>query len=162
MWILPLGLRPGTLPRMPVPPPSAPSLSPVAVATITIAARDAPRLARFWRDVLGYAVAPNHSSSVLLCDPADVGPALLIQPRDRFAAPEAGHLIHLDLRPDDQAATVARALTLGATHLDIGQAGDEGWVVLADPEGHAFCVLESRAAHGVRDATNPGTPTCID
>ncbi len=148
---------------MPVPPPSPSSQSPVAVATITVAARDAPRLARFWRDLLGYAVAPNHSASVLLRDPVDVGPALLIQPRDHCSPPAAAaYQIHLDLRPEDQEATVARALDLGATHLDIGQAGDEGWVVLADPEGHAFCVLESCADHESRAAIDPGTPTVID
>lgn len=49
--------------------------------------------------------------------------------------------LHLDLPAgDDQGATVQRLLDLGATHLDIGQ-GEVPWVVLADPEGHPFCVL---------------------
>ena len=30
---------------------------------------------------------------------------------------------------------------LGARHVDIGQTGDESWVVLADPEGNEFCIL---------------------
>jgi hypothetical protein len=38
---------------------------------------------------------------------------------------------------------VQRALDLGATHLDIGQ-HDVPWVVLADPEGNPFCVMEER------------------
>jgi hypothetical protein len=37
---------------------------------------------------------------------------------------------------------VARALELGARHLDIGQRPDEAHVVLADPEGNEFCVIE--------------------
>ena len=36
-----------------------------------------------------------------------------------------------------------RALELGARHLDIGQ-HDVPWVVLADPEGNPFCVMEER------------------
>src|SRR5699024_4792347 len=53
--------------------------------------------------------------------------------------------LHLDFRPDDQAAEVARFLELGARHVDVGQTGDEPWVVLADPEGNEFCILSSPA-----------------
>jgi hypothetical protein len=49
--------------------------------------------------------------------------------------------LHLDLRPADQQAEVDRLLALGATPADIGQ-GDTRWVVLADPEGNEFCVLQ--------------------
>jgi hypothetical protein len=41
---------------------------------------------------------------------------------------------------------VERLLGLGARHLDIGQ-GDAPWVVLGDPEGNPFCVMESRPAY---------------
>jgi predicted enzyme related to lactoylglutathione lyase len=55
--------------------------------------------------------------------------------------------LHVDLaggaRQDE---VVARLLELGARHLDIGQ-GDVPWVVLADPEGNALCVMEERAAY---------------
>jgi predicted enzyme related to lactoylglutathione lyase len=49
--------------------------------------------------------------------------------------------IHLDFRPDDQQAEVDRVVGLGARHVDVGQTGDESWVVLADPEGNEFCIL---------------------
>lgn len=39
---------------------------------------------------------------------------------------------------------MARALELGATKVDIGQTGEETWVVLADPEGNEFCILTPR------------------
>lgn len=51
--------------------------------------------------------------------------------------------LHLDFRPDAQAAEVARLLDLGARRVDVGQTWDEPWVVLADPEGNEFCVLSS-------------------
>lgn len=54
--------------------------------------------------------------------------------------------LHLDFRPDDQHAEVERLLALGARRADIGQRGDEPWVVLADPEGNEFCVLGERAS----------------
>ena len=60
--------------------------------------------------------------------------------------------LHLDLRPEDQAAEVERLIGLGARKVDIGQ-GSQTWVVLADPEGNEFCVLrtlppEERAKQG--------------
>jgi hypothetical protein len=53
--------------------------------------------------------------------------------------------MHFDLTstsPQDQQQTVARALELGAEHIDVGQRPEEGHVVLADPEGNEFCVIE--------------------
>jgi catechol 2,3-dioxygenase-like lactoylglutathione lyase family enzyme len=54
--------------------------------------------------------------------------------------------MHFDLHStasQDQAATVARALERGASHLDVGQLPREEHVVLADPEGNEFCVIEA-------------------
>jgi hypothetical protein len=53
--------------------------------------------------------------------------------------------MHLDLTStslQDQQQTVARSLGLGARHIDVGQRPEEGHVVLADPEGNEFCVIE--------------------
>ena len=55
-------------------------------------------------------------------------------------------------------------LGLGARPADIGQ-GDVPWVVLADPEGNPFCIVEERAAYagsrtaGGAAAARPPTPT---
>ena len=55
--------------------------------------------------------------------------------------------LHLDLRPDDQAAEVARLEKLGAKKIEIGQSADPDttWVVMADPEGNEFCVLRAKS-----------------
>ena len=53
--------------------------------------------------------------------------------------------IHFDLTStsiDDQQSSVADLIAHGAQPADVGQAGDEGHVVLADPEGNEFCVIE--------------------
>jgi hypothetical protein len=57
--------------------------------------------------------------------------------------------VHLDVSPVgcDRDEEVTRLEALGATRIDIGQ-GDQGWVVLADPEGNEFCVLGRRADVG--------------
>jgi hypothetical protein len=54
--------------------------------------------------------------------------------------------LHLDLRPDNQEAEVARLEKLGAKRIEIGQSidADTTWVVMADLEGNEFCVLSAR------------------
>jgi hypothetical protein len=51
--------------------------------------------------------------------------------------------LHLDLRPGngDVESEIDRLVSLGATRADVGQTGEEGFTVLADPEGNEFCVL---------------------
>jgi len=54
--------------------------------------------------------------------------------------------LHFDLAPPvdgDQQAEVGRLISLGATHIDIGQ-GEASWVVMADPDGYEFCLLTPR------------------
>ena len=62
--------------------------------------------------------------------------------------------LHLDLRPDDRDAEVARLEALGADRVDIGQGGDESWVVMADPEGNEFCVSVRMLAPACTRATS--------
>jgi predicted enzyme related to lactoylglutathione lyase len=61
--------------------------------------------------------------------------------------PKAGkYRWHFDIAPPvdgDQQAEVERLVSLGATRVDIGQ-GAVDWVVMADPDGHEFCVLTPR------------------
>ncbi len=49
-------------------------------------------------------------------------------------------------RRHPQAETVERLLGLGARQVDIGQ-GDVPWVVMGDPEGNPFCVMEHREVY---------------
>jgi catechol 2,3-dioxygenase-like lactoylglutathione lyase family enzyme len=113
----------------------------ITIHTVTFECTDAAAAARFWRDFLGYAIKANHTRSIHLYDPTGFGPDLLLA---WTADAKIGkNRIHLDLRPADQYAAVERALTLGARLADIGQAGDESWVVLQDPSGNEFCILQT-------------------
>jgi hypothetical protein len=61
------------------------------------------------------------------------------------SSPGSGRELHLHLTSsdlDDQQRTIDRALTLGAEHHDVGQLPEEGHVVLRDPQGILFCVIE--------------------
>lgn len=79
---------------------------PVAIHTLTIDSTDALAAARFWRDLLDYAIRANHTTPIHLYDPDGDGPDLLFAWTDDCKV--AKNRIHLDLRPDDQHATVQR------------------------------------------------------
>ncbi|MFF3649125.1 VOC family protein [Streptomyces sp. NPDC002181] len=104
-------------------------------------------LARFWSGVLGWETADG-------ADGADGGATVLPPGADGFrirflpgGEPKTGrNQAHFDLTStsrEDQERTVARALGLGGRHIDVGQLPEEGHVVLADPDGNEFCVIEA-------------------
>jgi hypothetical protein len=99
--------------------------------------------ADFWEAALGWRRTQDTEKEVVLEPPAGspedgVAPDLLFL---RVPEPKTvKNRLHLDLRPADQAAEVARLEALGARRVDIGQ-GDVSWIVLADPDGNEFCVL---------------------
>jgi hypothetical protein len=98
-------------------------------------------LGRWWAEALGWVVVNSSAEEFEIRRAPDRLPGLC------FLQVETGKTVknrlHLDFRPDDQGAEVARLLALGARRVDIGQ-GDQPWVVLADPEDNEFCVLGQR------------------
>jgi len=113
------------------------------IQSVTVDAHDPAALAAFWGDVLGWKRTYEDDVEVVIEDPAGDRPDLLF-----IRVPDGKTVknrLHLDLRPDDRDAEVARIEALGATRVDIGQ-GDVTWVVLADPEGNEFCVLRALTA----------------
>jgi glyoxalase superfamily protein len=113
------------------------------LVALCLDANDPPRLARFWAEALRWQIEEDSDGLIGLV-PTD-GTRFRI---DVLPVPEkkAGkNRIHLDLTSTslaDQNETVERLVELGARHIDIGQRPDEPHVVLADPEGNEFCVIE--------------------
>jgi Glyoxalase-like domain len=106
-------------------------------------ANDPLRLARLWAGVLGWGVADDPQDGIALLPSDDTGFRIRFLPTQEQKAGQ-NHM-HFDLTStsfEDQQQTVARSLGLGARHIDIGQRSEEGHVVLADPEGNEFCVIE--------------------
>lgn len=107
------------------------------MATVTFDCTDPDGLAAWWASALGgdvNAVMPGEF--VLVARPG--GPALGFQ---RVPDPTPGkNRLHLDFHASDMEAEVARLVGLGARETGRNGFGDFHWVVLADPDGNAFCV----------------------
>ena len=123
----------------------------VAVVTlrwqcVCVDSTDPGRPAAFWAQALGWRRTYDTPDEVVL-EPAEGSPEDGVAPDLLFLrVPEqkAGkNRLHLDLRPDDQAAEVARLEALGARRVGVGQGDEVSWVVLADPDGNEFCVLRA-------------------
>lgn len=106
--------------------------------------REPVRHAKFWAEALGGRVMTD--TPTLIEFRLDLGgDEFLDLCFDRVAArPDVPQRLHLDLMGGAaQDAVVERLVSLGARRADIGQ-GDVPWVVLEDPDGIAFCVMEHR------------------
>ncbi len=120
----------------------------IRIQCLCVDARDSAAIASFWQSALGWRRTFEKEDEVVLEPPAGspedgVAPDLLF-----LKVPEGKTVknrLHLDLRPADQGAEVARLEALGARRVSVGQ-GEVSWVVMADPEGNEFDVLRPLTA----------------
>jgi len=121
----------------------------IRIQCLCIDTADPLRLATFWQAVLGWRLEVGPDGNEVVLEPPEGSPEDGVAPDLLFLrVPEekAGkNRLHLDLRPVDQAAEVARLEGLGAHRADVGQGPEVTWVVLADPDGNEFCVLRALA-----------------
>jgi catechol 2,3-dioxygenase-like lactoylglutathione lyase family enzyme len=117
----------------------------IRIQCLCVDSANPSKSADFWEAALGWRRTHDTEDAVVLEPPAGspedgVAPDLLFL---RVPEPKAvKNRLHLDLRPLDQAAEVARLEALGARRVDVGQ-GDVSWVVMADPDGNEFDVLRA-------------------
>jgi hypothetical protein len=114
---------------------------PSRLLTLRIDAHDPAQLATFWAGVLGRVVVNDLRGALLQGSDTQVGLRFVASGTERLG-PNRVHLHLTSNSPADQLDTVRAALELGARHLDVGQHPEEEHVVLADPEGNEFCVIE--------------------
>ncbi|EWM10759.1 VOC family protein [Kutzneria sp. 744] len=121
------------------------------IVATTIDCADPHRLAEFWSAVLGYRTVQTGNSTdgtaFVEIGPSDWdtarGGAVLFEEVPNVPPKTGKNRVHLDVAapPGRHRIEIERILGLGATRVDIGQRSDEPWIVLADPEGNEFCVL---------------------
>ena len=113
------------------------------IGSIVLRVDDLAREAAFWCAALDYVPREEQSDDfVLLLPRSGDGPSLSL---DLHRAPRRlAPRIHLDLYTEDQAGEVRRLLALGATEVEWSRKPpDADYVILADPEGNRFCVVDT-------------------
>ncbi|WP_411103910.1 VOC family protein [Streptomyces sp. cmx-4-9] len=111
------------------------------IAAVVVDSADPRAMARFWGAAVDWIVHEVTDDRAVLRSATGGGPYLEFLRTPGGTGP--ADRVHLDLLPypgGDAAAEADRLRALGAGDLDLGQ-GDVPWTCLADPEGHAFCVL---------------------
>jgi len=115
----------------------------VTIGSIVIRVDDLERQKAFWTAALDYVARERDNDDFALLRPKDgIGPNVsLDRVRSTVQVPPR---IHLDLYTDDQPGEVSRLIALGATevHWD-KRPPDADYVIIADPEGNRFCVVDT-------------------
>ena len=112
------------------------------VGSVVIDCNDFDGMFAFWREALRYEPGYRDVDFVILHDPdrKNVNVSISQVPEPRVGK----NRLHLDLYTDDQQGEVERLLKLGAKiHPRVPEEGED-FVVLEDPEGNLFCVIDAR------------------
>ena len=112
------------------------------IGSIVIRCYEFDRMFAFWRDALHYTYREAPAGGwVILRDPHGGGPNVsLDQVPDRRTGKRSR--LHLDLYTEDQKGEVERLVSIGATRYPWRYKPDDDFVVLQDPDGNLFCVVQ--------------------
>ncbi len=111
------------------------------IGSVVIDCDDFDAMFAFWQEALHYEPRePPEDDWVVLTDPEgqNVNVSLQVVPDEHSGK----NRLHFDLYTDDQAGEVERLLGIGATRHDRVPEPDEDFIVLQDPDGNLFCVID--------------------
>jgi predicted enzyme related to lactoylglutathione lyase len=117
----------------------------IRIQCLCIDTADPAKIASFWESALGWRRTWEEEDQVCLEPPEGSREDGIVPDLIFLKVPEGKTVknrLHLDLRPADQCAEVARLEALGARQINVGQGETVGWVVMADPDGNEFDVLD--------------------
>ena len=112
------------------------------IGSIVIRCYEFDKMLAFWQQALHYVPRePPTTGWVVLSDPQGKGPNLSL---NRVSQKRAGRRsrLHLDLYANNREAEVERLITIGATRYPWRYKPSSDFVVLEDPDGNLFCVVE--------------------
>ena len=124
----------------------------LSFGVVVLGVADVPRAAEFWSAALGYKLREDGFGgwATVLVPPGGSGTAIALQRSQ--APPEDYPRLHLDLHVADvaeQESEAARLISLGAERVDWDRYPDDpDFVVLADPDGNRFCIVDLSHDHG--------------
>ena len=112
------------------------------IGSIVVRCYEFDKMLRFWQEALHYVPRePAKSGWVVLRDPEGKGPNLSL---DKFPKKRSGKRsrLHLDLYTKNRDAEVDRLVGLGATRYPWRYKPGADFVVMEDPDGNLFCVVQ--------------------
>ena len=112
------------------------------IGSIVIRCYEFDRMLAFWQEALHYVPRnPAKGGWVVLRDPEGKGPNLSL---DKYPEKRSGKRsrLHLDLYAENHRAAVERLVLLGATRYPWRYKPTDDFVVLEDPDGNLFCVVQ--------------------
>lgn len=117
----------------------------LVVGSVVIRVTDLAAQVEFWSKTLNYAVREPMDVDFALLQPRQ-GPGPNVSLDAHPSERELPLRIHLDLYAEDQTAEVSRLTELGAQEVHWDRRPlDADYVIMEDPEGNRFCVID---AHG--------------
>ena len=112
------------------------------IGSIVIRSYEFDKMFAFWREALHYAPRePSDGSWVVLRDPAGKGPNISLQRVSERRSGKRSRL-HLDLYTTDAKGEVERLIKIGAARYPWRYRPGSDFVVLEDPDGNLFCVVQ--------------------
>lgn len=112
------------------------------IGSIVISCYEFDKMLAFWQQALRYVPRdPASDGWVVLRDPDGKGPNVSL---NRVPTRRAGKRsrLHLDLYTSDRDGEVERLVELGATRYPWRYRPNSDFVVLEDPDGNLFCVVQ--------------------
>jgi hypothetical protein len=115
------------------------------IGSVVVDCNDFETMSAFWQETLHYVPRePAEDDWVVLRDSQGRGVSVSLQQVPE--KPAGKNRLHFDLYTDDQQGEVERLLKIGATRHPRTPEPDEDFIVLEDPEGNLFCVIDANDA----------------
>jgi catechol 2,3-dioxygenase-like lactoylglutathione lyase family enzyme len=115
------------------------------IGSIVVKCRDFKKMMAFWQEALHYvSTQPAKNGWVILRDPEGISPNIsldLAGDKERLATSKNPRL-HLDLYAENQEDEVNRLLKIGAIRHPQTYDPEDDFIVLEDPDGNLFCVVQ--------------------
>lgn len=112
----------------------------IEIGAIVWGVRDLNRSIEFWSQALNYRLSREPDVDFAILVPRE-GQGIQLSLNSAITSPKPRRH-HIDLFTDDQGREVGRLLELGATRVDWRYESGADYVVLADPDGNTFCVVQ--------------------
>ena len=116
------------------------------LGSIVVKCKKFDKMLAFWQEALHYVpIAPAKDGWVILRDPEGRGPNVSLDKvlDEELVGSTRCPRLHLDLYTGDQEGEVNRLLGIGATRHAQTYDPEDDFVVLEDPDGNLFCVVQT-------------------